>query len=184
MRKTYVAIGAFSLLGLAAVGVGKGIVPQTIVPILPGKSSARPNESLRGGLSAARARRAVAEAFRYKGTTAVPGRDLEDDDSVLAACRLLSRADFVSEQRLRHFAGLDPSCTIVGWHLTVDGIDVRAQDTLLRVRAVPLLRAPGEGKLGLSAYYRENYRLVGGELHFISGDPVESSESIGMGGAS
>lgn len=102
----------------------------------------------------------------------------------LAACERLSHADFVPEERWRHFARLlDPQCTIVGWHLTVDGIDVRAQETRLRVRAVPLLRVPGEGKLGLSNYYREHYRIAGGKLRFIGGDPVESSESIGMGGS-
>src|SRR6478752_2518181 len=110
MKKVYIGVGTLLLLGLA---IGAGQTPR----------------------EAARAQREIAEAFGYKGTTAVAHSDLDPDDArVKKVCDMLTKADFVPERRVQSFSGLDASLTLVGWHLTVEKLDVRKDDSLVRVR--------------------------------------------------
>jgi hypothetical protein len=132
----------------------------------------------------ARAQEEVAKAFQYKGTTAVPYQKLDPDDAwVKSACKMLSEADFIPEARIRSFSGLRPRFTIVGWRLTVHQVEVRPNDTLVRVWASPRLMSEGEGIIGVMAFYGESYRIVGGELEFLDSDPITAKPPIMMGGS-
>jgi hypothetical protein len=119
------------------------------------------------------AQQEVAKAFQYKGTTALAHRRLNPNDAgVKAVCAMLSKADFIPGARIQRFSGLDRRFTVVGWSLTVDQMEVRANDTLVRVRAAPLLKAQGEGTIGVMTFYGENYRIAGGKLEFLGSDPI------------
>lgn len=182
MKKTCIGIGVLAMLGVAAVGVGQGIVRPPLIPYDPREGSTLPDGVARTGPEVARAQREIAEAFRYKGTTAVPDRHLDADAvRVKKVCEMLSSADFVPESRLQRFAILSPRFTIVGWHLTIEDLDVRERDTLVRVRAAPTLRAPGEGTIGIDISCHETYRIAGGRIHFVGSDPIVGNEPIVFG---
>jgi hypothetical protein len=130
----------------------------------------------------ARAEAAIAEANRYKGTTAVADKSLNPRDArVKAVCAMLSQADFIPESRVRAFSGLDPRLIVVGWGLTVVKLEVRQNDSLVRVRVGPILRAPGEGMIGVASVYHENYRIAGGKLQFLGSEPINGNPIKMMG---
>lgn len=132
---------------------------------------------------ATRAQQEAAEAFRYRGTAVVPHRKLDPkDERVKAACELLSRADFVPATRIQSFSGLRPRYAIVGWRLTVHQLEERQDGTIVRAWVTPLLKAKGEGAIGVMAFYGETYRIAGGKLEFIGGDPITADPPIMMGG--
>lgn len=187
MMKTSIGIGAIALLGLAVVGASRqGVVPRTIEPLAAGPGSSGMGLDRLGGMpqsprEIARARREIAEAYRYKGTTVVAHPDLDPDDPrVKTVCEMLSRADFVPEQRVRCFSDLDPSLIVVGWHLTVERLDVRVIDSLVRVRVSPLLRGPGGRRIGVLSVFREDYRVAGGKLQFVAAEPIGLNQAIMM----
>jgi hypothetical protein len=131
----------------------------------------------------ARAEAEVAEAFRYKGTTAVPDRSLNSPDAqAKSVCAMLSKADFIPESRVQRFSVLDRRLTVVGWHLAVEKLEVRQNETLLRVRVAPLLRAHGEGIIGVATDYHEDYRIAGGNLQFLGSNPIPVDPIVMMGG--
>lgn len=171
------------LLGLA-VGAGQGVTYRTVLPPAPSKGSPRtPLGHLSGAPQTpekiARMQRGLAEAFRYKGTTAVAGADLDPDDArVKKVCEMLSRADIVPELRVRCFSDLDPSLTVVGWHLTVERLDVRRNDSLVRVRVTPLLRTPDSRAMSVLSVFHEDYRIAGGKVDFMAAEPLELDQAI------
>ena len=95
---------------------------------------------------------------------------------VRATCELLSRADFVPEPRLRRFTALtaewDPGMIVTGWHLTIEDIDERERESVIRVLVHADLRAPGWSTIGMAPFYRETYRIVGGKVHYVGIDPT------------
>ncbi|WP_165221550.1 hypothetical protein [Aquisphaera insulae] len=123
----------------------------------------------------------IAEAFRYKGTTAALAKSLDvKDPQARAVCEMLSKADFIPEVRVQTFSTLlRTEVTVVGWHLTVVKLEVRDHDSLVRVRVAPLLQAAGEGTNGMYVTYDENFRIAGGSLQFLG---VEPGKLSGMGG--
>jgi hypothetical protein len=125
-----------------------------------------------------------AEELRYQGTTAVPYRMLDPKDERLKTiCTILSEADFVPEERIRTFSSLRPRYAIFGWKLTVCQLEERQDGTLVRVWAAPLLKARGEGTTGVMAFYGESYRIAGGRLEFLGGDPITAVSPVMMGGS-
>jgi hypothetical protein len=183
MTRPSAAAGMFALLGFAAVAAGQDGTPRTIPP--PPASGGRPvpgeqrDRAAPGPEEAARSRRAIAEAYRYKGTTVVASKGLDADPEHWGRIsKLLSGADFVPEQRKRRFAGLPPFFSIIGWHLTVEKLEVRGDDTFVRVRAAPIPRAHGGGIAGVMDFYREDYRIAGGKLHFLGSEPIPEDLSV------
>lgn len=187
MKKSFLGIGvvAFLILGAGAI---QGIVRRTVVPpdASKGLSRAALNQHLnplvaRTPKEIAQARRNSAEEFRYKGTTVVAGGDLDHEDVwVKKAIEILTSTDFIPDQRVQRFSSLAPKFTVVGWHLTIEVLDVREEDSFVRVRSAPLLRAPGEGHIGVFTSYREEYRIAGGELQFLRGEPMPENMNIGF----
>ncbi len=184
MKQISMNLGLLALLGLAESGIGQGVAPKTLVPPAAGKKSSQisPDRTKKGSgarVEGAEAQRNIAEAYRYTGTTVIPSRDLDAaNPQVKKICEMLSGADMIPDQRVLRFSGLDPRFTVVGWHLTVEKLDVGENDSLVRIRAAPLLRAPGEGKIGVFTFYRENYRVSGGKLQFVGGEPIPKDLSI------
>src|SRR5262249_45883843 len=124
----------------------------------------------------ARKKAEIADAFRYKGTTVIPDKKLNaQSPQMKAVCAMLSKADFIPEVRVRMFSGYGPlrlpDVTVVGWHLTVVKLDVRQDESLIRVRVVPRMQGTG-GTIGMLVDYHENYRLAGGQLQFLGAEPA------------
>jgi hypothetical protein len=156
-----------------------GVVPQAPL-MVNGRASDVPPPTEQ---DVAREEAKAAEFLRYKGTKVVPHRSLKSPEAqVKAVCALLSQADFIPELRVRRFAGLDRRLTVVEWRLTIEKLEVRQNDTLVHVRATPIVRAPGETAIGVMTYYREDYRIAGGKLESLGGEPLPADLTIFMSG--
>lgn len=167
------------LLCLALSVAGQDASPQTVAPRAPGDQSGQAARASRDPKVIAKTEKALAEARRYKGTTAVADRKLRADDKLVKqACQLLSKADFVPELRLRRYALLDPDLLLVGWRVTIEMLQVRPSDALVQVRVAPLLWSPDGGKIGVFSFYHEEYRIARGKLQFVRGEPLPEDLSI------
>jgi hypothetical protein len=186
-KRLGIVVGVVLLSGLA-IGAGRGVVYRTAITDAwpadrppPATRRARPDGGPVTPRQFAAAQRRLAESLVYRGTRAIPNLDLDPDDArVQKVCAMLAKADFVPELRVRRFAGLDPAFVVVGWDLTVMKLDVRENDSLVQVAAWPQLKwAGGEGgSITCVSNYSEEYRVVGGKLQFLGGEPLKPDMPI------
>jgi hypothetical protein len=187
-KRLGIVIGAVLLSGLA-IGAGRGVVYRTAITAAwagDGPPPAARGARLDGGPVTPRqfaaAERRLAESLRYRGTRAIANHDLDPDDAqVTKVCEMLGKADFVPELRVRRFVDLDPAYVVVGWDLTVMKLDVRENDSFVQVAATPRLKLArgGGGSITCLGNYSEEYRVGGGKLQFLGGEPIEPNMPIG-----
>jgi hypothetical protein len=128
--------------------------------------------------------KAIAEAQRYRGTVAQPDWKLADRENLGEVCSKLSKANLVPAQRARYFTWIDLSrCSIVGWSLTVDQVEVQGEETRVKSRVKPLLGSHEGGTLTVSVNYQETYRIVGDRITVIEAGPIDPNLPIFISGA-
>jgi hypothetical protein len=182
MNRIRLGVLALTLLVVAAAGVAQDVIHRTVLPP-PASSGIEPQ--IAGGRNGARqaaiAQQNLDASLRYKGTTAVPERNLNADQGMVKrVCEMLSSSDFVPQERQVRYAKLPPNMKIVGWHLFIEELVIRENDSSVRVRVLPELVSPGNGVITCASSYHENYHIAGGKIEFVGGDPVHEDMPIGL----
>ena len=185
MKKIMIGVTALLLLGLAMACAGQVVVHRTSPTVSSTNGPFHFNPALLDGRprtlqELTTARRRIAESYRYQGpeATAHPGFD-PDDRRVKQICELLRQMDFIPEQRVQRFASLDRNqYALVSWHLAVEGLDIRTDRSIIRVRVSPRLKAIDGGAVTCSDSYLEDYVLVGGKLQYLGGEPLPKNGTL------
>jgi hypothetical protein len=190
MKNRFIGIGVLVVLGISGIAASDDPAPSGAAPPAPVKAPPRVKSGKAKQMTpivvppfrvptkeeVARKTAEIADRFRYKGTRVIPDKKLNaQDPQMKAVSAMLSKADYIPEVRVRRFTGFGPlsrpDVVVVGWHLTVEELEVRQNDSLIRVRVAPLLQGTG-GTIGMYVDYHEDYRLAGGQLQFLGADPV------------
>jgi len=120
----------------------------------------------------------------YSGLTVAPAHNLPRDQRRVQERlgTLLSKRDFVPQQRLQHFAWCDaPDKAITGWYGQVIQVEDVPGGVRVKIVVSPRLWVVGGNVPFTADRYIEVYEIVGGNVRFIEGQsPPDAVPGIHM----